>query len=640
MKHTFTFIFLFLAVHLSAQHFDDWHEKDYFLGIPDHACRLKAFTVDNDVSYSSWDITYNKLDLNLNPQKLYIDGDVYFEFKSKTNDLNTITIDLSASLTIESLTNGNQPITYKRRGDKVDLTLPNTLNKGDQFQFSVKYYGTPTSTGFGAFTQNFHGNNIPSLETLSEPYGAKEWWPCKQSLVDKIDSIDIIVVSPEQYETASNGILIENSVFNNQRTCHWKHRHRISTYLVFLVCTEYEKYSEYATLDDGTKVEILNYVFPTSLVEAQKRTPITADLIEKYSELFIDYPFKDEKYGHAEFSWGGGMEHQTMSSMGGFSTGLIAHELAHQWFGDYITCGSWQEIWLNEGFATYLAGLYFEHFEPQWWDVWKDDIIKNVTAVPTGSIFVQDTTNIGEIFSSRLSYKKAAYVLHMLRGQIGDEDFFAGIKNYLNDDRVANGFGTTDYLRENFELAADTTLTEYFSDWIMGEGHPIFDINCNYSSNSLSVSINQTPSTPDGPLFDMKVPISLYYKGEEQIIWVPNTKASETLEFSLDQIPDSVVINKDRWILGEFNNTVSSVPFIQNEELKVYFNSIRKTIYAEIPHETEGIISVFNMSGQLLKKQNWTPDNREVSTQEFTNGIYVVRFDSETKSLATRISFY
>ncbi len=128
------------------------------------------------------------------------------------------------------------------------------------------------------------------------------------------------------------------------------------------------------------------------------------------------------------------MEHQTISFEGYFGEELLSHELAHQWFGNSITCASWSDIWLNEGFATYLSGIIIEKNDPaENWLAWKKDLINYICSEPGGSVYVQDTTSYQRIFDGRLSYSKGAMVLHMLRSELGDSIFFTSIKNYLND---------------------------------------------------------------------------------------------------------------------------------------------------------------------------------------------------------------
>ncbi|MFA9391963.1 MAG: M1 family aminopeptidase [Prolixibacteraceae bacterium] len=637
MKKLVTFLFVLCIYQMiSAQTWEDVLSKDQFLQQPNERYRLKSSSISEDVTYASWDITYNRIELTLNPNVYYVKGTVLFQFHSNVDGLSSVTIDLSNQLNISSIKKNAIALNFTHNNDKVTISLLQTLNQQQTDFFEVAYEGAPPTTGFGSFTQNTHSNGIPSLETLSEPYGAKEWWPCKQSLVDKIDSIDVTVHSPETYETASNGLLIENSVKNGIRTCHWKHRHPIATYLVFLTTTRYEKYTEYATLDDGKKIPILNYVFPADLEKAKKTTPVTSKLIEMYSRLFIDYPFKNEKYGHAQFSWGGGMEHQTMTSLGAYSESLIAHELAHQWFGDYITCGNWHEIWLNEGFATYLTGLYYQYLNPDWWRVWREQVIAKVVSIPDGSVYVQDTTDINQIFSSRLSYSKAGYVLHMLRGQIGDEKFFKGMQHYLSDTRVTNGFATTDLFRENMEFAADTSLSEFFNDWILGEGFPVYQISCYNSGPELQVDISQNPSTPDAPFFEMNIPITVYSNGEKNEYWFKNHHAEDSYSITLEQTPDSIFINKELWLLGQFNNSVNSIPYLQKEQLKVFYNNSHQQLMITIPNENEGIVSIFNLNGQLIDSKKWSKEQAKFSTFNYQKGIYLLNFKSSSQSISTR----
>ncbi|MBN2807255.1 MAG: T9SS type A sorting domain-containing protein, partial [Prolixibacteraceae bacterium] len=341
----------------------------------------------------------------------------------------------------------------------------------------------------------------------------------------------------------------------------------------------------------------------------------------------------------AQFSWGGGMEHQTMSSMGAFTPSLIAHELAHQWFGDYITCGSWQEIWLNEGFATYLTGLYYEHLNADpWWRVWREQIIARVTSVPDGSIFVQDTTNINDIFSSRLSYNKAGYVLHMLRGQLGDEAFFRGMRRYLNDERVTNGFATTDLFRENMEEAADTVLTAFFNDWIMGEGHPVYTINCQYSGPMVEVQIQQQPSVEGGPFFEMRIPLTAFSSGEPTMVWLKNEKETQEFQFELPFTPDSIVIDQDLWLLAEYNNTISSVPWIETPEMRIYIRQNQHQLMVEVPGVTEGTMTVYSVIGQKIQQKNWNENDQIVDLLGYAKGIYWLNFRNKEVNSTARFA--
>jgi aminopeptidase N len=198
--------------------------------------------------------------------------------------------------------------------------------------------------------------------------------------------------------------------------------------------------------------------------------------------------------------------------MGSFQKNLIAHELAHQWFGDYITCASWNEIWLNEGFASYLEALTFEEFSPDSWQQWKDYTRKILMSEPDGAVYCNDVDNIDRIFDSRLSYDKGSYVLHMLRGQLGDTPFFDGMRRYLTDPRVTNGLLLPICFVKQ-EKAAGISLAEFFNDWVYGEGYPVYDIQYTYFSDRLEITVNQSPSLTGGPFFEMKLPLYPRYAG-------------------------------------------------------------------------------------------------------------------------------
>ncbi|MBL0103769.1 MAG: hypothetical protein IPP51_08435 [Bacteroidetes bacterium] len=235
-------------------------------------------------------------------------------------------------------------------------------------------------------------------------------------------------------------------------TYQWKHRYPIAAYLVCLAVTDYAEYSHWVPYGSDL-LEVQNYVYPEDSAFAVTQTNQIVPIMQLYDTLFGIYPFQNEKYGHAQFNWGGGMEHQTITFVSGFDFELIAHELAHHWFGDKVTCASWHDIWLNEGFATYLALLCYEHMDPNYWLMSKQYYISSVTSSPDGSVYCPDTLDPNRIFDGRLSYFKGAMILNQLRWVIGDSAFFAGCNNYLTDVACAYGFATTDQFRQHMEAA-------------------------------------------------------------------------------------------------------------------------------------------------------------------------------------------
>src|SRR5690554_5113348 len=247
-----------------------------------------------------------------------------------------------------------------------------------------------------------------------------------------------------------------------------------------------------------------------------------------FADLFEPYPYAEEKYGHAQMGWGGGMEHTTVSFMGNFGRSLIAHELGHQWFGNKVTCGSWQDVWLNEGFATYMEGLVVETIDGNAnFKSWKQEQVYNITYYPGGSVHIpaQDTTSVDRIFHGRLSYDKGSMVLHMLRKKLGDTDFFQGATNYLNDPALAFGYAKTEDLIRNMEITSGKDLTEFFDDWIYGEGYPSYTIKWNQQNNEeINIKISQTQSHHSVSFFEAPVPLRLHgTQGETLDLVLENT---------------------------------------------------------------------------------------------------------------------
>jgi len=605
-----------------------------------HDYEQKAFDLKmkfvQSAETNTYNILYHKILWEINPANRFIKGEVSSHFKSLTNNMAYIYFDLINALTVDSITQNGHKLTFTHTNNLIKISLTKTLNTGDIDSVTVFYKGIPQSlTGFGSFEIDTH-NGIPVLWTLSEPYGAREWWPCKQSLTDKIDSIDIYVKTASQYKVGSNGKLIFENISGNTKLTYWKHRFPIAAYLVAIAVTNYESYSHTAQVDENNTVEILNYVYPEDKEWAQESTKYTVDVIELYSKLFIPYPFYKEKYGHAQFGWGGGMEHQTMSFMGGFSEHLIAHELAHQWFGNYVTCGSWQHIWINEGFAVFCEFLAEENLHPDNYLNWKTARLDYLLSkIQSGKIFVEDTTSVSRIFDYALTYQKGGYILQMLRTQIGDNAFFAGIKELLTNPKTSGGFAVAEDVQTYLEEAADTSLTAFFSDWYYGEGYPIYQINWNQDlNNKLEIKISQTTTDVSVPFFALRVPILLKGLTKEQLVYLHNTENNQIFNLKTDFQVNEIVFDPDLNIIAphpaeivlriedkrETDNLVSVMPNPAKEIITI--KPINKVEIYEL--------DIINAAGQQMLSKEFSKNHQKTSVNisNLPTGNYVIRIST------------
>jgi aminopeptidase N len=316
-------------------------------------------------SQGDFDAIYYGLDLKINVSTEIIYGAVTMQAKSKVTNLNTVALDLYDNMTVDSIKMETTNLSYTHSADLINITLDRTYTLDESFLLTVYYHGHPVEGGFQAFDFSYHGSpSMPIISSLSEPYFARTWWPCKDHPSDKADSADINVTIPSNLIVASNGVLktvIDNG--DGTKTYKWHESYPITTYLVSVAITNYQIFSDYYHYSPTDSMEVRYFVYPEYYSEAVANYGITVGAIEFFAQTFGEYPFVTEKYGMAHFPWGGGMEHQTCTSLlySWYDSYVIVHELSHQWWGDYITCGSWHHIWLNEGFATYCEALYYEH---------------------------------------------------------------------------------------------------------------------------------------------------------------------------------------------------------------------------------------------------------------------------------------
>jgi aminopeptidase N len=603
-----------------------------------------------------YDVSYYGINLEILPLTEEIAGFVHMRVVA-AEPLTDLRIDLNPSMQIDSVLIGGDYIAEFDRHATDDpwvvvIQTTQQFLPGDVIDLNIYYHGSPDQTGFGSFTFSTAGGS-PAIWSLSQPYGARDWFPVKDHPSDKADSADIIITVPSPLKVGSNGSLISVTELDGNRTrWHWSTRYPIAHYLISVAIADYQEFTQWFSYAPGDSMPVLNYIYPAANIsQVMQQAAVTIDLLEVFSDLFGLYPFIDEKYGHAQFGWGGGMEHQTMSSMFNFSRRLIAHELAHQWFGNTITCDSWHHIWFNEGFATFLEGITFEALDGEAaYMNWRRDVINLVTSEDDGSLYVPDefvdpgniSESISRIFNYRLSYAKGGMVLHMLRYELGDDDFFGALRAFLAGP-YRFGTVTTDQFREALELYLGKDLSSFFEQWVYGEGHPEWTIRyaVQPSGNNYRtwMRLSQEPTNPSVSFFDQTLQIRLAGDSADTVITVKPEMNHHELEILLpfrpgipEIDPESNLItgNKDYIQVG-FGNRESQLPAV-SRLLTNYPNPFNpETIIPyEIAAAGQVAIEVFDILGRkiaTLKDESVTAGFHEVRWDGagIPSGIYLVQ---------------
>ena len=634
MRPIALFFFLFPILFIGQNHNQELNDIVAF----ESSIAEKKIDFKASMSTANYDLKYHKLEFELDPSSSYIEGEITSHYVSN-EDMSQIVFDLTDNMQVSGvyhLYSGASLDFTQNSDDEFIIDLLQTQLAGVKDSLKVIYSGNPISSGFGSYEQDYH-DGAPIIWTLSEPYGAKGWWPCKQDLNDKIDSIDVFITTPkfnsnnQENIAVSNGLEISQITIDQNKTTHFKHRYPIPAYLIAISVTNYLTYN-HEVENNGSPFEIVNYVYPESYDSANESTLVTVDIMNFFTNIFEEYPFSDEKYGHAQFGWGGGMEHTTVSFMGGFSRGLIAHELAHQWFGNKITCGAWNDIWLNEGFATYLSGLVIESFDgAQDFNTWKQNRINSITSQPDGSVYInEDEPTSSRIFNGRLSYSKGALVLHMLRKELDDTLFFESLQNYLVDPDFSYGYATSDEFIDSIEQTSQTDLTEFFNDWLYGEGYPTYNIEWSQpSENLVRIVTNQTQSHESVDFFESKVKLKLIgINGENSTITLDNTyNGQEFYQTVLFEVSD---IEFDPYydIISKNNEVTLSLVSVDMQNEVFVFPTPTTNKFKIIKPENLIIefIDIYNTSGQHIIHTGYS---EYIDVGEFSSGQYFIKLYSD-----------
>ena len=627
MLKSYIYIFIILVNVLIGQNNID---KDPICGHMYSASKSLSLQSTLTENQEKIDITYYKLDFEIDFDDEKVIGSVIINGSVGMNQPDFIEFDFADEMIVDSVWLNNENTSFDHSNEIIKIPAPMAIPEGYNFTCRVFYHGNPPTSGFGSYNFDTH-NNIDHVWTLSEPYGARDWWPCKDDPSDKADSVDIIVTVPSEQIVVSNGLLIsELEMVNGKKTYHWAERYPICTYLVSIATYPYTVwYDEYIGLN-GDVLPLEYYVYPDHYEMVYDNYLLTKDMMEVFAEKFGEYPFMGEKYGHVEFGRGGGMEHQTISSMGGHSQWLIAHELGHQWWGDLVTCSSFHHIWLNEGFARFSEAIWDE--ASQGFDAYKE-YWQNHAYYGPGTVYVEEPNTAAQIFNGNLTYNKAGWVVHMLRGVMGDSLFFETLKSYGNNDSLAYADATTEDFQAVCEDISGLDLNNFFEQWIYNEYYPKYGLSWEINEiGELIITIQQLQSWQ---YFDMPIDIRVVLSNETLSFIVNNQYQIEEYNLGvINGLPLSVQLDPDGWILKEvqYLNNDNILPEIKNILVyPAYPNPFNPETVIEyfVPSnlgEIQSNIRIYDLQGRLideignsksnigLNKVFWRPDSKPSGT--------------------------
>ena len=609
-------------------------EPKYLCSHEKSASRWQAQNSTLNQNQEKIDIKFYELNLDIDFNSSRIRGSVTVNGVIGNIYPDFIELDLYDNMTVDSILQNNIPILYLHENDMLKIPISDiTLDDENLFSLTIFYQGTPDHCGAGGFKFDEH-QNIGHVWTLSEAYCARSWWPCKDDPSDKADSVNIIISVPLEpaYIVASNGLLSSTTINNNKKTYFWKERYPITTYLVSLAIYPYTKWvDQYVSPISSDTMLIEHYVFPDRYEASYPNYSLTKDMLSFFSELFGEYPFISEKYGHADFTWGGGMEHQTLSSMGSFSQNLMVHELGHSWWGNLITCKTFNDIWLNEGFARYCQALWAEHMYGR--EAYFD-FMNNHAYYGAGTIYVENPSSNSQIFSAGLSYNKASWVLHMLRHKVGETMFFDILKSYASNDSLSYNAASTSDFQKVCEDISGLDFEQFFQQWIYGEKYPKYELSWWHEGNGIyNVKIDQVQSYN---FFSM--PIDLKFSGSagpmlvDTTIVIENNNFSQLYEFSgFNFLVENVMLDPENWILKEATYSVNEIDNILPDRVEVEkafpnpFNSKVKLSFYINPQfgDTHVSVNIFDSRGKIVES---------LIDNEFIPGYHTTFWNANGKS--------
>lgn len=464
-----------------------------------------------------------------------------------------IVLDLYDNMNITELLLNDNDAVYERNKNKILIKSDNFLK--DTFNILVRYFGKPKRAGFDGFVFG-EVRDQKIVYNVSEPTYAPTWFACDDDPADKA-LLDISIENDSQYVSVSNGILKSVANINDRKIYHYKTLYPISTYLVAVYSAPYINFNDfYRGLSNNDSMQIQYYVFPEHLEAAKKDFSEHPKAIKVFADLFGEYPFIEEKYGVAEFLWNyGAMENQTITGIGynfvsgkDFFKDTYVHELAHSWWGNSVGPKTWNDVWLNEGFATYCEALYAE--SEFGWQALRSKMLSKFNDDFQGTLYAPKN-----LFGETV-YDKGAWVLHMLRFELGDSCFFNTLRKYYSLYKYSNA--STEDFKKVCEDESGKNLDKFFDQWVYtGDEVPHCDYNYEIELNDegMFCIIKIDQKLKRYPLFEFPLEVEIRYKdGYSETTEFYIDSLNQTLTLNIDDEPEDVVLDPGNNLLVFFNN--------------------------------------------------------------------------------------
>jgi aminopeptidase N len=610
---------------------------------------------------SSFDVTFYHLDVDIAITSPHIRGSVLCEFKAVEDNLQSITLDLHQALAVDSIT-GNVDC-YHQADDTIHIALDRTYQLGESAEITVHYGGIPElAGGYKGLRYETHSGGEPVIASLSTPFLAHYWWPCKDGPGDKADSVWLDITIPDTTIAGYPLVAVSNGNFycithGKKNTYHWKHRYPIVPYYVMVAISNYRVFQETYTGFMDESFPLIYHVFDEHFEEARIGVQQLPEAMRLFSRYFGIYPFANERYGMTQLGFYGGIENQTNTVIGQMSADwflVSVHELAHMWFGDMITCQSWQHGWLNEGFATYCEALWQEHTGG--FQAYKNQM-SALAFFQGGTLYLQDDSDPFNIFIS-IIYDKGAWALHMLRGGLGDSLFFECLSEYAGDPRFRYGHATTEDFLGICEAVSGMDLDFFFDQWVYDEFFPRYEYSFGQAdtSDEVMVILRQTQSDLGlRAVFEMPVQLRfLFQNATDTTVTVWNDQQEQTFHFSFDKKVLHMFFDPDQWILRTAQEVAVEEDVAANlpRELRLAqnypnpFNSVTIIPY-HLPQNDRVSLKIYNILGQEVrtlveglqtagrKTAEW--DGLDHHGRPASSGIYVYRLQAGDHTMSRRL---